>query len=241
MPNRSMLYRHLNLNGYEAIFLKDFTRYLGLQEKAALNATGLCRTDLYSPLSKSFSVKYIFTPRSIIGRRPVFAAGGLNIYELPGALPRLFFSKNVLFIDRSDTSAQYSFLKNTTNPPDDLLMAEGNSETSGRTASFSVPASLLSFGSSEDCITAEFLLASPAAAVLTDVYYPGWRAASAAGKFAVLRAHRSFRLVFLPAGDYTGERRLFIYYLPLSFILGMLITCMTVITAAFYFAMRPTK
>ncbi len=45
MPNRSMLYHHFNLNGYEAIFLKSFTRYLGMQETGALNSTGLNKSE----------------------------------------------------------------------------------------------------------------------------------------------------------------------------------------------------
>jgi len=50
ITNKSMLYHHYNLNGYEAIFLRSFTRYLAAQEKRSLNSTGLCRTDITSPL-----------------------------------------------------------------------------------------------------------------------------------------------------------------------------------------------
>jgi len=244
MPDKAMLYHHFNLNGYEAVFLSDFTRYLGMQEKQALDSTGLCRTDLNSPLSKAFSAKYLVTPEEKPGLKLLSATGkGLKIYELPGALPRIFFARSLKFFGRNDLAGQIAYLKSAVTAPDRELMLyrEPQDEVQGGSPNYISPGKLVSYECGTDKVKAEFYLPGPATVVFTDTFYNGWRAAAGNASFIIARGHRLFRAVSLPAGDYTGANRLILYYMPGSYILGMLLTCLSLLLITVFYAAKALR
>jgi len=236
ISNKSMLYHHFNLNGYEAIFLKDFTRYLGLQEKQALNSTGLCRTDLSSPLSKAFSVRYLITPVVHNDLKSVVAVNDkLNIYAYTDALPKMYFAGSLKTLNSNDIAGQFNYLSSTRLTPDKELLLTEDSYPQDYMR-FTNIGKLLSINYFEDKITAELVLQQPATLVLSDVFYSGWKAASGSKKFIIMRGQKVFRAVFLPAGVYKGNKKLVFYYQPISFHLGLLLTLFSVTIIAAYYA-----
>jgi uncharacterized membrane protein YfhO len=221
-PNKSMLYHHLNLNGYEAIFLKDFTRYLGLQEKYALNSTGICRTDLFAPLSSGFSLKYIVSTRGEPGLRPV---AGLNgVYEANNYVPRAYFPKRLKYISQNEPDTQIQYLQNTTHLTSQEVML--NTEL-GLPDNYSPNARVLAFGTAEDKVFVEAEAASPSVLVLADNYYNGWHAAAGGHKISIFRVNKVFLGICLPAGKYTDIQHIVYYFLPASFILGLFISLLS--------------
>jgi len=77
-------------------------------------------------------------------------------------------------------------------------------------------------------VTVEAILDHPGYLVVTDVWYPGWRATVDGKPASVLRADVAFRAVALPAGSHRVE---FSYQTP-GLMLGGLITAGTVIALA---------
>jgi len=63
--------------------------------------------------------------------------------------------------------------------------------------------------------------ASDAVLVLTDAFYPGWKATLDGTPVAVLRANTAMRAVVVPAGDHRVEMR----YRPRSLWIGTVLAC----------------
>jgi hypothetical protein len=225
-PDKSMLYHHFNLNGYEAIFLRDFSRYLGMQEAKALDSTGICRTGLLSPLAAGFSVKYIVSTSEEKNARLVSGMqNGVKIYEIDNPLSRAYFPRKLKFIDSEDIRAQLDYLKNTKLPPfQEALVISGIKPTDNYLAEGKV----LSYGAVSDKVFVEAAVTSPSVMVISDIFYNGWRAAAGKNKLNVFRANKVFQAVYLPKGDYTGNNRIVFYFLPGSLILGLMITLLSI-------------
>jgi uncharacterized membrane protein YfhO len=64
--------------------------------------------------------------------------------------------------------------------------------------------------------------ADDALLVLTDTYYPGWRAKVDGSDAEILRADYVFRAVVLPAGNHTVEFE----FKPRSFLFGAALSCL---------------
>jgi uncharacterized membrane protein YfhO len=59
--------------------------------------------------------------------------------------------------------------------------------------------------------------------VLTDLFYPGWKAFSGGRELPIYRANALFRAVFLPAGTHEVE----FHYRPASFAIGVSVSVAT--------------
>lgn len=231
--NKSMLHHHFNLNGYEAVFLKDFTRYLGMQEKAAMNSTGLDRTDLNSPLAKGFSVGHVISTKNEPGLKlAAELKGGLKVYEKKNAMPRAYFPKKLRFIDVEQSVGHFQYLKTTAAAPQEELLLAGSE---GNHVNYAPAARMISYTNLADRIFIEADVKAPSLLALSDIYYGGWKAAAGGRSFAVRRGNGVFPAIFLPEGDYTGANSLAYYYFPGSFILGVLISVSSVVAVFLLF------
>ena len=71
--------------------------------------------------------------------------------------------------------------------------------------------------------------------VLTDIYYPGWKAFIDGTETKIYRADGLVRAIFVPEGDHTIE----FVYLPESYTIGITISLITaLILVAIYFISR---
>lgn len=70
-------------------------------------------------------------------------------------------------------------------------------------------------------------LTVPGFLVLSESFYPGWRATVDGSEVAILRANLLFKAIYLPAGEHTVEFR----YSPASLALGMLISAISLVLA----------
>lgn len=77
--------------------------------------------------------------------------------------------------------------------------------------------------------------------VLSDTYYPGWHATVDGEKADILRANGNFRAVWLSR----GVHEVTFFYKPLSFQIGLAISCLSALGLAFYLAnlrrLRPDR
>ncbi|MFH1724549.1 MAG: hypothetical protein ABII00_08005 [Elusimicrobiota bacterium] len=86
-PNKAMLYRAMNVNGYEAFYLSRYTSYAARAEgKAAADPSRTYITNVASAEMRRLGVAYTLTRRA--GTGPGFAVGGeTKLYPSGGALP----------------------------------------------------------------------------------------------------------------------------------------------------------
>ncbi|MFH1486742.1 MAG: YfhO family protein, partial [Chloroflexota bacterium] len=63
-------------------------------------------------------------------------------------------------------------------------------------------------------------VASPGFLVLSETFYPGWRATVNGSEVPIVRANLLFKAVYLPVGEHTVE---FLYY-PDSFVQGVIVS-----------------
>lgn len=230
--NKAMLYHQFNINGYEAIMLKDFSRYLGLQEKKVLNSTGLARSNLYSPLSKGLSAGYIVTPNITPENKLIVSMpNGLKVYSFPDALPRLFLAKRVkLFREfMFDVNNQTNYLKQTKFSPDEELLLD---YLPGDIDKIGSEGNLFSFSCEPNRLLAEISLKKQGVVVFSEIFYPGWRAWAKQTEIKVMRGNKALRALPLSAGEYIGKDKIFMYFSPVSFMFGLYISVTTLIVIA---------
>ncbi len=226
--DKAMLYHHFNLNGYEAVLLRDYVRYLGLQEKKVLSPTGLARADLSSPPVRGLAAAYRVTPDTIPGAEPSASFGTVRVYPVLNPVPRVFVPRRLTFVPDGNEPEQIEYLKTTPYSPDEesLLqdLPEGFSTVS--------PASrIYSLQVTSSRLAAEVSLSGPAALVFSEIGYTGWKAAAGGKPVPLVRANKVLRTVLLPAGDFRGNQRVYLYFFPQIFLFGLYITIAALLAA----------
>lgn len=234
MPsNKSMMYHQYNLNGYEAILLEDFTRYIGLQERQVLSTTGLARTDLSSPLAKGFSAAYDVTPADRTDEpRIASLPNGLGIYAFPDPLPRVFFPERITVIPDAEVYEQVDHLQKSAYSPDKELLL-GHLPPPFKDVSRG--GTLLSFTPKAASVEAEVRLTSPGPVTFSEIAYPGWRAIAGGKETRIFRGNKVFRTLLLPEGDYTGKNRIILFFDPVPLRGGLYATLLALALAFAYF------
>jgi len=212
--------------------------------------------DANSPLHRAFAVRNFDSPlldlmavKFVVAAEPLSAeerkdlrlvhAGDLWVYENPKALPRAF----AVFRWRWAKSPQEA-LKEVRSPNFDphetaiLERLQGDTRGMGgnyrRDAPFSLPAPHPVFSDRINTLKVEVKLPRPAALVISDGAYPGWRAfgkeVGAEGKgwrkLPVFVADYAFKAVLLPEGSW----RVVWVYFPGSVVVGLFL-CLTAIGA----------
>jgi uncharacterized membrane protein YfhO len=65
--------------------------------------------------------------------------------------------------------------------------------------------------------------------VLSELAYPGWKAYSRGKQFPVQRAHKIFRAIVLPPGQYIDDDRIFFVFRPVAWFAGIVITILSLL------------
>jgi hypothetical protein len=225
--NRSMLYHQYNLNGYEAFFLENFVKYVGLQEKRVFNATSLARIDLLSPLSRGLSVGYYFSSARIPDSTVVAGLpNGILVQKAAGALPRVYLSRRAIVIPDSQVYAQLDHLITTRYSPDkEIIIGKIPQGAPSLTKSGRV----ISYESGTGKVSAEVDLPAGGIVVFSEIFYPGWKAWAGGRQILVCPVNKALRAVFLPPGNYTGKNRVTTLMRPVSWFFGLYLTVFALI------------
>jgi hypothetical protein len=155
------------------------------------------------------------------GRFRLVHSGDVKIYENLDSLPRAFVVRRARVLD--DEAAIAAMRHPTFRPEQEVILAAGGQEVWPLDAGSEDEVEILSYEPEHIVISAE--LAEEGYLVLTDAYYPGWRAIVDGLETPIYRANLLFRAVYLPAGKHRVE---FIYD-PLSFKLGAAISLATLL------------
>lgn len=178
-----------------------------------------------SPRYNLLGVKYVLADKGVPpgdeGLVPIYtAAPDIDVYLNPAALPRALFVTSPHVV--SDHEAAWQAIHDTAfDPARTVVLEEGQlpvpPQDDGEAAVDSVATLTGSTGDQDqptrvtvaryDSDAIELTVETPSAGwlVLSDVYYPGWRATVDAEETPVLRANYTFRAVQVPAGAHTVE------------------------------------
>jgi len=153
-------------------------------------------------------------------------SGGIKVFENIDPSLRIFFPARIKYINREEIISRIEYMRDTLYAPEDEIMLTEMAVTGDNYA----PAGrILSYTNQSDRISVEALVRKPSLIALSDIYYSGWRAASKQGRYTIYRGDEVFPSFVLPEGDYTGENRIFYYFFPGSFILGAVLSTVSVI------------
>lgn len=206
---------------YNPLTLADTTRFW----------QGVGRRD--SAMYRLLGVKYIIASKAgapadgdIV---PIFADDpDINIYLNRAALPR------VLFVSRAQFAASHEnaweLVRNPNFDPETMVILETDDSTSNvQSPKSSVPnaeLAILNYGAQR--VDVGVKTDSAGYLVLSDAWYPGWRATVDGVDVPVLRANYAFRAVPVPA----GEHRVRMEFSPRSWIIGLWLSGLVILFLA---------
>jgi hypothetical protein len=213
-----------DIHGYDALNIKHYIEVLGAMDSSMTSvATAALRRRigpignqdaLASPILNLLNVKYVLTVVWGGSDRPKPMAFRNEDY-LPRAFlvgtPHLFptYDEMLAYMRTAEFDPRREVLLAGTEPPAGIRRSEA-----GDTA----PGSAEIVASDESSMTVRVQAASASYLVISDVFYPGWRASVDGREVAALRADYAFRAVPVEAGSHTVK----LAYKPLYFTLGLL-------------------
>ncbi|MFH1562063.1 MAG: YfhO family protein [Nitrospirota bacterium] len=213
VSNYGLFYRIFDTQGYESLTLNDYTRFLKVvTEQGKWN------------LLDGLNIKYVVSKFDLKMRqlKLVYEDETIKIYWNTACLPRAFFVPKARII--KDRQRILEEMKGVDfDPRKEVILEEKfeirNSKFEIRNSKFEI----IKYQPNKVIITAS----SPTDCFLflSDTYYPGWRAFIDGKPTKIYRANYTFRAISFPKGTHTVEFR----YLPLSFLVGVVGSGMTVV------------
>ncbi|MFH1679307.1 MAG: YfhO family protein [Candidatus Eisenbacteria bacterium] len=229
------------MEGYNALTLKDYRAYYrsfapeSVMERRINPLTG--SEELGSPLLSALGARWILTQRLLPDDRfPLRLRGRFRVHENPSALPRAYLAEEILSAP-GDPEGAVALLR-ARGPGSRVAVVEKalSPLPPGRAGEGSVGEWLARNGGGETAIdpaaplegTVLIVSREPERVVidcaadrarmlvLTDAYYPGWKAAIDGRPAGIHRVNRIFRGVVLPPGVHRVE----FAYRPLSLSAG---------------------
>jgi len=178
-PNVGMFYDLQTVAGYDSLFSAQYRDYMALIERQDLtqyNQIAPFReyTSLDSPLTDHLNVKYVVTEVEIESPKydQVYQDEAVRIYENLGAMPRAFTLPTSATLETEDFGSAVQ-----THDPREYVILEGAAKEgnpNGPTPGTHVEQAIASYTINEVFIEAE--VAEPSWLVLSDAYFPGWKA-----------------------------------------------------------------
>ena len=230
-PDTAILYGIFDVNGDNPLVLADFDRYW--------QALGSRSSRAYDLLNAKYLIARQSAPVDRTKFRLAYEEAAFNVYENIRVLPRAFVVADVRAV--ADHNAALDAIRANDFDPAQVVVLETADRRPPTTAS--TPAvsrqpsavKIVGYGPNEIFLDAN----APGAGVLilSEVYYPGWRAWVNDSEVEVLRANYLFRAVELPA----GVQHVRLLYDPPLFKIGAGLFAVTVFALIGWFAWRKRK
>ncbi len=239
--NGPWLYDIQDVRGYGSIISKQYMDYMSMisnQYEALYNRVAPISTDqwwaLDSPLLDLLNVKYVVTTQAISSTRySLVYAGEVRIYENGGVMPRAFtLPEQSALYTRDVAGAVQGY------DPRYFVILDGQVADQRPTAGQPGAARISRYGHNE--VLVDVLLDAPGWLILTDSYFPGWRAylrpwggsESDEQEVTIQRHAGQFRAVHLPAGHHTVRFKYTPTSVKVGFFLAFLGMAILVLMAA---------
>jgi len=213
-PNLNSVHHLAGVGNYDPLAIGVYRDLYDMLRGEAGNPPAL---DEIQPVLNLFSAWYLITDEEL--DLPLIYDGGPYIYANDQALPEAFVVHQARVI--KEEQARLEALREPGfDPRSEVILGRPPAAPSSRQAEKAMEQRPLVFRKAPDRIIINVALAQPGFLVLTDTYYPGWRATVDGAAAEILAANHAFRAVALDAGEHT----VIFEYGPLSFRLGAWIT-----------------
>jgi hypothetical protein len=220
---------HWRVDVDDSVLPYNFGGWHGLEQHQGYLAsvtTNLYRHELHTPQAKRlFGVRFRVAqaPAPPYEKEVFRGAGGIQVYEWEGVLPRAFIVHEAFRIPSADGAADalYAIRDQTgektflPGPVPALERCEGAEQA--RIAGYGV-----------DRVVVEARLRCRGMLVLTDTWFPGWRATAGGQPLQIYEAYAAVRGVVLEAGTHVVEFR----YRPASVLAGGALSALAGLAAA---------
>jgi hypothetical protein len=225
LPNEGVFHGFDYFQEIDALARQPYTDFLsfanGLDPKAQIR------------LLATFNVGYVvsFQPLSVDGTTLLnhFPRLFSWLYRIDGAVPRVYVV-NKAVVESHSTPIFRRFLSAGFNPMEEVILnAEAGIKPRGALAA---TAKIVRY--EHQRVTIRASLNDEGILVLTDSYYPGWKALVDGREVPIFRANHLFRAVALSAGEHVVEFR----YEPMSFKIGVLVSVATALCLAAFPVVR---
>lgn len=211
VPNMNVQHAVPNLLGYSPIVIRSAQEFFGLAVGQAARNGGRSR------LLDFLGVRYLFTPTSLAAPLKRIPGKEFSVWRNDDALPRGYLVTR--YIVEPDETRVARLLQGGLDPAKVVVLDRAPQASFGLGGDGN-PGRILgrSYGLNE--VSFDLQLSRPAILVLSDTYYPGWRAYVDGVRHPVYRANHAFRAVVLPARASRVEFR----YEPRSVRLGLAVS-----------------
>ena len=220
-PDAGMIFGLQDIRGYDTIIMKQYVEFWKLlEEPQGLTSSMIHKLvdakSLESPLLDLMNVKYVLTTQNIgLPHYTEVYRGEINVYRNDDVLPRAFAVFREQRVDSKDKAL--AVLGSPDFDPHTTVVLEGAGDkpTLPPSTGQALPARIESYRDNE--VKVAVTMPRDGYLVLTDSFFPGWRAYDNGSEVPLLRADRIFRAVRLGAGDHLVT----FHYSPLSFQAGL--------------------
>lgn len=229
-----MVYGTEDINGFNSLQPRRYTDYLVSPDAADVSYGYLTDEQLLqpdSPILSSLNVKYLIVPRTIEPEprpgntfRQVYTNAEVRIYENTQVYPRAYFVDTV----RGETD-RLAVLRTVTAEGFDgrrLALVESPTLPDLPQSSSSGAANVEFTRHDLNQIELITVTGAPRFLVLSEMYFPGWRAYINGVETPIFRTNYLFRGILVPAGEHTISFQ----YRPTSVILGAAISAIALLT-----------
>ncbi len=200
-----------NVYGYSPIELARSTQFIGLAVQQAAGRDGR------SALLDFMATRYILTRANLAATYERIQQDGYFVWLNPRGLPRGFLVTDFV-VQPSDGRVQ-KVLEGKWDPARVVILDRAPRQTYGLRPSDD-PGKIVGRSYELSSVSFGLDLSDPAILVLSDAYYPGWKAIVDGVEVPIYRANHAFRAVFLPA----GARRVEFVFRPLSVSVGLVVS-----------------
>lgn len=207
VPNIAAQWQVPNAWGYTPMSLARPRQFMALAISQAGKNAGR------SPLIDFMGAKYIFTRANLEGSYVQTFSGAFNVWRNDNALPRGYLVTRYI-VEPNDELLPQKFVGGW--DPRRLVILDRRPDHSYGLRDAADPGAIIRRAYRPNGLSFDLALTAPSIFVLSDAYYPGWRAYVDGVEHPIYRANYAFRAVFLPAGARSLE---FVFY-PLSVAVG---------------------
>ncbi len=220
VTNRNVSFGIYSAYGYGSLYNKRHEKVV----EAIVNVDSPEETNLLNLLN----AKYVISPKDFKakGYKMVRKGEKANIYENENVLPRAFLVDKAVII-KDEEKILERMKSRDFNPAGEVILEEDFSSTNHYPlTSIHEQVDILKYSPNE--VTIETNVGASKFLVLSDSYYPGWKAYIDGERTSIYRANYILRAVYLEPGKHIVS---FIYD-PFSFKIGAIVSLLTVLLIA---------
>jgi Bacterial membrane protein YfhO len=216
-----------DVGGYDQLTLRQYNEYINFSQGLPLDRPNFNMViDRFSPMLRLLNARYYVLDASVNVQapdlHPVFHNGQYKVYRDGKALPRSFVVHDAR-VAQNRQAALEAIASPTFDPTATAIVNEEIGGLPGNKSLRSPAPKIIEDSSNRVRLAAD--LKQAGLLVLSDAYYPGWKAFVDGKESRIYRANHTLRGVFLSQGEHVLEFR----YDPLSFKLGAIISSASLI------------